>query len=415
MRTLTRLGRSRLSVKILLVLGSVIAAMTAMTASVAYNGIDDLTRQAGNERIEEEVLVAQAQIATVERQLVRDTRYLAQNLAASQAVRAGDIPAIQTNLLLNEATAQSAIDHVLVVDDARDPLVKIENSKITLVPDTLPDELLSFALLGIPVSGVARGDEPLLVAAAPIQTNTGEIVGAVQVGLRLDDDFLGDINFERAGVHLILLDRVGGIVAVFIEEFHHSIGDVEALLSGNDFAESASPAEKLNNFGITMNSVAIQGSLSGEVVYESDFIHNAEGRTFIAAYIPYLVNYEVEGVLVVLVDLNTLSSVGDDLIARQLFALVLIGLVSALVLALLAWYLIARPLEKLQHATLKLASGDYLHRADIHSSDEVGRLAAAFNAMACALQERGQQIASEIEERTKIEQALMAFAEKYEF
>lgn len=49
---------------------------------------------------------------------------------------------------------------------------------------------------------------------------------------------------------------------------------------------------------------------------------------------------------------------------------------------------ITRPLSQITKGTLAIKQGDYLHRIDYQSSDEVGQLAAAFNEMAGGLQEK---------------------------
>lgn len=407
-------GNLRLSLKILLVLIIVIAAIIGVAAMIAYRSVNDLTRKAGNERIAEEVLVVQARIAEAGQRLIVDTEYLAQNMALNEGLRSADLLAVQTSLLLDEAAYLPGTDHIIVTDAQGDPIVYLVNGKVMPVDDVNVSDLLSFALLGISVSGVLEHDDLVLAAAVPIQTNAGDVIGAVQFGRQLDDQFLQSINFSRAGIQLVLMDEDGDVAAAYIEELDSSRGNMQSFLADDQPEMYLTPDEKLAYYGVTLQPQAFEQALRGEVVYQSEFIYGREDKPLVAAYVPFIINYEVKGVLAILVDLNTLASFRDDLIGKQLVALVMIGLVSALSLALLAWRMIAFPIEQLQHVTIQLARGDYSQRARVHYGDEVGRLATTFNQMADSLLERDQQIAAEITERKRAEQALRSSRDELE-
>ncbi len=68
----------------------------------------------------------------------------------------------------------------------------------------------------------------------------------------------------------------------------------------------------------------------------------------------------------------------------------LVGGAVAFAVALLLGTLLATqlslPLQRLIHATERIAKGDLSHRVAVHTRDEIGRLAEAFNRMAAALQ-----------------------------
>ena len=407
-------GNLRFSLKILFVLTAVITIMTGVTALMAYNGMTDVTRKAGNDRIAEEVLVVQARISEAEEQLAADTKYLAQNLAFNQAVDTAAVSAVQTSLLFNDSKYLLEVEHIIVVDHTGKPMVKLVDRKVVPADESDLSDLLSYALLGISVSGVLEGDDMLLAAVAPVQTNSGEIVGAVQIGKRLDDDFLRSINFARPEVHLILADETGKVIASNIEDSYEGPEDVPSLLADGQPDTYANPGEKLAHYGIAMQQSAMEQALDGQIVYPPGLMYDAQGKPLMAAYVPFSINVETKGVLVILVDLNTLATFRDDLIQQQTIALALIGLASAISLAFLAWRMIAFPIEELEHVTIQLAGGDYLRRAKVHANDEIGRLATAFNQMASNLLERDQRIAAEISERKKVEEALRASRDKLE-
>jgi diguanylate cyclase (GGDEF)-like protein len=75
-----------------------------------------------------------------------------------------------------------------------------------------------------------------------------------------------------------------------------------------------------------------------------------------------------------------------------LLGLTVIGLLAALVGSLLTARHITRPLGELVRAARRLQAGEHVEPVAITRLDEIGKLAAAFNAMSAALEERQQQI-----------------------
>jgi two-component system NtrC family sensor kinase len=78
------------------------------------------------------------------------------------------------------------------------------------------------------------------------------------------------------------------------------------------------------------------------------------------------------------------------IISFSLMFLALIGMVR-----LMLGRMVLNPLEKLVRATQRLRSGDYSHRVDIKTKDEIGHLATSFNEMA-------RQIGQAIREKTEM-------------
>ncbi|MBN9660887.1 MAG: HAMP domain-containing protein [Acidobacteria bacterium] len=56
------------------------------------------------------------------------------------------------------------------------------------------------------------------------------------------------------------------------------------------------------------------------------------------------------------------------------------------------WWFVHRPMREMMVGTSKLAQGDFGHRIDVHSSDEMGVLAASFNEMAAELEEAHSEL-----------------------
>ncbi|MBL8863678.1 MAG: HAMP domain-containing histidine kinase [Planctomycetes bacterium] len=79
-------------------------------------------------------------------------------------------------------------------------------------------------------------------------------------------------------------------------------------------------------------------------------------------------------------------------------------LVGLLVIGLLTWMVrrwIVRPVVQLREGAARIGSGDLAHRVGIVSSDEIGELAAEFDAMAAELQGMREGLESRVEQRTR--------------
>ncbi|OPY95931.1 adenylate cyclase [Bradyrhizobium sacchari] len=96
---------------------------------------------------------------------------------------------------------------------------------------------------------------------------------------------------------------------------------------------------------------------------------------------------------------QALTPIRDQLVRIAL----LIGM--GLLVAILAGTLLARrmiiPITALRDGAHKLGEGDFSHRIDVHTSDELEDLAGQFNRMATQLQETYSNLETKVEERTR--------------
>ncbi|MBB4374249.1 class 3 adenylate cyclase/HAMP domain-containing protein [Bradyrhizobium sp. cir1] len=96
---------------------------------------------------------------------------------------------------------------------------------------------------------------------------------------------------------------------------------------------------------------------------------------------------------------QALTPIRDQLVRVAL----LIGM--GLLVAILAGTLLARrmiiPITALRDGAHKLGEGDFSHRIDVHTSDELEDLAGQFNRMATQLQETYSSLETKVEERTR--------------
>ncbi|MBY0096713.1 sensor histidine kinase [Mesobacillus maritimus] len=109
------------------------------------------------------------------------------------------------------------------------------------------------------------------------------------------------------------------------------------------------------------------------------------GRKIIAVIIPLLSGDDLEGMIFLYVPLAKISEITKDF-----SYLWLIGGVAFIVVALILGFImidrLTRPLVDMKRAAKRVAKGDYSTRVVIHSNDEVGQLAAAFNQMSASIQ-----------------------------
>ncbi len=114
------------------------------------------------------------------------------------------------------------------------------------------------------------------------------------------------------------------------------------------------------------------------------------GQSFLPAPQDTVAPVEVDGVQVgVLTVQGSLMAPGSDLVARVNVGIWLAALAAGLVALGMAGalaYNLVRPIRQLTEAAGAIARGDLSQRVAVTSHDEVGRLAAAFNAMASDLE-----------------------------
>ncbi len=83
---------------------------------------------------------------------------------------------------------------------------------------------------------------------------------------------------------------------------------------------------------------------------------------------------------------QTAEEIFQETVSQSLLASGLIAGAVALALGALAAWQVVRPLRLLTRGAERIAGGDFDHRVDVRSHDEVGQLARAFNSMAEALE-----------------------------
>ncbi len=118
----------------------------------------------------------------------------------------------------------------------------------------------------------------------------------------------------------------------------------------------------------------------------------------------YALHIENGGVECVIYVTDNLSKMRE--LTWMLFSIIiqalLIGLLIAVILSFFLAQAITSPLEKITDGTMKISSGDYSHRLENSSNDEIGVLTRNFNSMAQVIENNLDAVSGEKEKLTKI-------------
>ncbi|OEF96472.1 sensor histidine kinase [Desulfuribacillus alkaliarsenatis] len=93
-------------------------------------------------------------------------------------------------------------------------------------------------------------------------------------------------------------------------------------------------------------------------------------------------------------------------IMQTTLAMILVGILAAYILA----YVISRPITNLVDATKRFSSGDYDHRVDVTTNDDVGKLGNAFNEMGEILEVKeveNMSLLLELEKKEQVRKTLL--------
>ena len=82
--------------------------------------------------------------------------------------------------------------------------------------------------------------------------------------------------------------------------------------------------------------------------------------------------------------------------------------IAAIVVGVIFSVSTARPINRLKHATERIASGNLEHRVDIGRKDEIGALSSSFNNMADEMMKKNEELLAENAERKRVEGQIKA-------
>jgi two-component system NtrC family sensor kinase len=94
---------------------------------------------------------------------------------------------------------------------------------------------------------------------------------------------------------------------------------------------------------------------------------------------------KVLGILLTDFSLHTIDNRFSAQLENILVYIVLLVIVTAVILSIILWRIVLRPLTSLAAGMRQVSSGDMEQKVSIHSNDEIGRLASTFNSMTAEL------------------------------
>lgn len=388
----------------------VLVMFLSIVLFVLNNNLQSLMLEIGQERVKEEVLSVTQQVQRAKDALSRDTSLLAMNLVVSEQY--------------NHITVRSLVDMETFHFDSVDYFTKGGKRRdiagITTDGEPLCHEkqhLVEGALSGEERSSIVIDEDERCLAlfiAQPLRDpETQHVAGVLMTSRYLDDRFLQNLTFGSGHVGLSLIYD-GQIVAQTKHEHEHQLAGLEhseppdmdehehtaSAEADHEHSESADHDHEHNPGEATLRyTQEIDQALKGNpqvidhVVFVGDTPHAM-------ALVPLSVGGEIEAVISVLVGLDRLMAFREQSTQAMIMTFVLISLVVLAFASFAMYRSITRPLCQLQETVDDIASGRYDHRVDVHSSDEIGRLGGAFNAMAASLENLIGSLERRVAERT---------------
>ena len=338
----------------------VLAVNGAMETWISYRATKTTLTDAMSEKAEATARRIEQSISELERQISWVTRASAQTLEQHRADYAQ---------LLNQVPAVSQLS--LLDGNGREQL---RLSRTAIAVGSKTDFSRDIRFTETTARGVSyapaefRGSQPLMsIAVSHSGFNAG--VTVADIDLRFLSDFLGDAQVGKAA-------------------FAHVVDP-----HGQVLASSAKGPEVAKDLS-TLPQVAALMTPNGHALASGS---NADGDAVLtaSAAVPklgWLVFFEQP-------TNQALAPIRDQLVRIAL----LIGL--GLAVAILAGTLLARrmliPITALRTGARRLGAGDFSHRIDVHTKDELEELADQFNSMAGQLHETYSGLESKVEERTR--------------
>lgn len=302
------------------------------------------------------------------------------------------------NQAIDVELAQKKLEQLAIITGPWDELYIIDkNGRIylstdkkvigqSILEDKDDEEVFEDALSGsIAYTDLYKENEsgrPTIAFASPLRAD--EVTGSPVVGV-----VIGHLSWP--------------VVIEALESVHNQDGSVISLVNNKGFEIASSNNTEKNILRLNISERAtIQGALQGKETTVKDKSAYGEYEV-VASAVPErgFLNYKGNGWIMRIETPITIaysSAIGSAVSITLLIGpLTLAG--TAIILFALS-YLI-RPIRSLTRTVELFSGGDLSQRAVVHSSDEFGKLAAAFNLMAETLQESQQNLEQKVAQRTQ--------------
>ncbi len=377
-----------LAVKLNVLVLLVLALFLFVVAFLLVRNTQDLTQKIGGEKINEEVKIIQSRLTQIEKQLLDNTRFIVTNVAFFQAV--GKRSSEETAEIIITANTSLGLDDIIVVDGDGRRLVDLQPDENNQQEDLLLNRALSGTMLNALL--IKEGPSTAAVsmaAAAPVVSETGNILGAMQMSHHINSEFLTSLIFERQGIHLGLIygDRI-------IARSKNAAGSNDSILRN----------------GIAYDAPSVQLAQSNQAVVLDHLVSGEDGVPHTVAYVPIQPEAgETPAVIMILVELEEIFVFQNVTLLNTILVFAALTAFALAIIYINIYRMMIRPLDKLRTIAQIMTSGQYNERAQVRTSDEVGQLASAFNEMAIAIQHREVSLKAAREQAERADQVKSMF------
>lgn len=376
-----------LSIKLNLLLLLGLGVLLLTTVMLLFFNTQNLTNEIGSERVAEEVNIMQKRLAEVEEELGVDVNFMASSIPFIQAVgrRNGDT----ITELITSANNVLKMDDIDVIDGDGNRLADLDSGPVSTSSE---DVLLTVALNGTTTSHILveqNGEQVELSigAAAPVGSlRQGTILGAIQMSRKLNDEFLRELTFNRQGVYLGLIYA-------------------DQILAHTTLIETG---DSTPHGGIIPDIEAVRLAGSGQTVVSDELIFN-NNIPYVAAYIPLRENEMSPAILMILVELDEISSFQNTTLLNTIIVFTIFAVIVSFVIYLSLQRIAIQPLTTLKTIARDMKGGQYDRRIPVGGQDEVGQLAESFNEMAEAIQQRETNLQAARAQAERADQVKSAF------
>jgi signal transduction histidine kinase len=373
----------RLNVIVLLVL----ALFLISVIFLLIRNTQDLTEKIGREKITEEVNIIQSRLAEIERELLVRTNSIVTSVAFFQAVGKRSVEETSEIITTN---ATLGLDAITVVDGDGRRLVSTQ----TRINDLQEGILLPTALHGTVTTALLVEEnagmvEVSIAAAAPVVSETRNILGAMQMSRHISGDFLASLIFGRKAIYLGLVYE-------------------ERIIARSNGALGI-PGNVLKN-GIAFEAESVEAAQNGQAIILDYLVAGDGGVPHMVAYVPILAGRDMSpAVIMILVELEEIHSFQNSILLNTILVFAALTAFALATIFIYIYQSLIRPLNKLRTNAHTMTSGQYDERVPVSTTDEVGQLAAAFNEMAIAIQQREVSLQAAREQAERADQVKSMF------
>lgn len=236
-------------------------------------------------------------------------------------------------------------------------------------------------------------DDWYLTAYEPLYDKSGNLAGMLYVGVKLE-------NLENRVRQAILQTKVGETGYVFIlrgtgEEQGHYIISKDGQRDGEDIWNSKDYDGNYFVQEMIVKALVLEPGEMDTLRYPWQNLDEPEPRWKVARLAYYEPWDWVIGISAYEDELEVYKTVLNDGRSRMTSIMILAGIIIFLLIGLagllMAWS-IAHPIQKMTHVVETIIQGDLEKVVEIHSRDEIGVLAKAFNQMTASQRETLQAL-----------------------